>query len=102
METLGPITWETLGLGGLAFMVIIAVLRMMFTGKWVPEAQVERLLADARDRIEHLESALSKRDDTIAALVEQVAKLTVQGDISVRVLQALPQPGSSHVASPQD
>jgi hypothetical protein len=98
---LGPVTWETLSLGGVCSVLTLTLVRMVVSGKFVPEAQVERLLAGERATNAYLKSALEKRDEANAALVQQVAKLTVQGDATVRVLQALPtaQSGSDHVAT---
>lgn len=104
---LESIPWDSIGSGlsgGIGLAVIGAFWRLMSTGRIVPAEQVDRMLAQKDAQIVYLERALTKKDDTVAELVTQVAKLTVQGDVAARVWQSLPtssQSGHDHVAHPE-
>ncbi|AHH16599.1 hypothetical protein NONO_c17990 [Nocardia nova SH22a] len=111
MITLGSIAWQTLGLSGVCVVLVLTLVWMIVSGKFVPESQVERMLeterartADERARNAYLEGALTKRDAAFTTVVQQNAKLTIQADAGLRVLQSLPtehQSGSDHVATPE-
>jgi hypothetical protein len=111
---IGPISsaaWQSLGLGGTCTVLVLVLVWMIVSGKFVPVSQVERMLeterartADERARNAYLEGALAKRDEAFATVVQQNAKLTIQADAGLRVLQSLPtahQSGSDHVATPE-
>ncbi|MGI5223074.1 hypothetical protein [Nocardia sp. CA-290969] len=86
-------------------MLTITWLRMIMSGKFVPREQVDLGYADLRARIEYLEQANTTKDQTIAEQASQIAKLTAQGDLSVRMLESITaygtnaRSGSGHVAS---
>lgn len=98
--------WDTLGVGGLATLVVWFVM----TGRLVPKATVDRMREDYQERIRWMESTAANRDATTNTLVEQNAQLSAQGELSLALLKALQMPGtasgntsgSGHVASTQE
>lgn len=111
IDSIGSITGQTAGLSAVCVILTLTIVRMIVSGKFVPVSQVERMLeterartADERARNAYLEGALAKRDEAFATVVQQNAKLTIQADAGLRVLQSLPtahQSGSDHVATPE-
>lgn len=111
---LGALPWDTIGLGGIATMTTLTLIRMVISGRFVPRDQVEMLLADLRARVKYMESARTTDAATMSDLVRQNEKLSTQGELSLALLRALQQPGTSstgnntaetgsgHVASTQE
>lgn len=104
-EVLSVVPWDTIGVGGLA--VLFAWLVM--TGRLIPRATLERMLSERDARIAYMETANTAKLATMAALVEQNAKLSTQGELSLALLKSLQSigsnanhPGSGHVASTQE
>jgi len=81
-------------LGGLTFLVA--------TGRLVPRATVDRLLADPAARIAYMETESTEQRATISSLVAQNAELSASGRLSVALLQSInghaAQSGSGDVA----
>lgn len=86
---LAAVPWADVGLVGFCVMLTYSQLRMIFSGKFVPREQVDLGYADLRARIEFLEASSTTKDATIAEQASQVAKLTAQGDLSVRMLESI-------------
>ena len=86
---LGAVPWGDLGLVGFCAVLTITWLRMIMSGKFVPREQVDLGYADLRARIEFLEQTSAKKDQTIGEQASQIAKLTAQGDLSVRMLESI-------------
>ena len=86
---LGAVPWGDVGLVSFCVMLTFFQLRMIFSGKFVPREQVDLIVADLRARIEFLEGASTKKDLTIGEQASQIAKLTAQGDLSVRLLESI-------------
>ncbi|MEV0367499.1 hypothetical protein [Nocardia fusca] len=78
-----------MGLVSFCVMLTFFQLRMIFSGKFVPREQVDLIVADLRARIEFLEGASTTKDLTIGEQASQIAKLTAQGDLSVRLLESI-------------
>jgi hypothetical protein len=87
----------------------LVVSYLMVTDRLMGKRSVDRMLADLRARNEYMQSSAVAREATIAALVEQNAKLQLQGELAVALLQSLQsinasadsRPRSGHVA-PED
>lgn len=86
---LAAVPWADVGLVGFCVMLTLSQLRMIFSGKFVPREQVDLLTADQRARIEFLEASNATKDKTISEQASQIAKLTAQGDLSVRLLESI-------------
>lgn len=97
-------TWGDAGLVGFCVVLTLLQLRMIFSGKFVPREQVDLMLAGLRDRVTFLEGASAKKDDTIYEQAKQIAQLTPQAELSVRLLGEIasrtadPRPGGGYVA----
>lgn len=85
---LGAVPWGDVGLVSSCVMLTFFVLRLIFSGKFVPREQVDLGYADLRAHIEYLEQANTTKDQTIAEQASQIAKLMAQGDLSVRLLES--------------
>lgn len=82
---------------------------MVLGGKLVPRSWVDKAAADDAAEIAWLRQTNADQAVTIGSLVTQNAELTVQGRLSVALLQTLPpapslanhvgDPGSGHVPS---
>ncbi|MBF6350370.1 hypothetical protein IU448_15290 [Nocardia flavorosea] len=104
---LGSLPWGDIGLVGVCAVLTLTQLRMVMSGKFVPREQVDMLLTDLRSRNQFLEQASQTKDLTIGELVTQNAKLTAQGELSVRLLESISvnsnaRSGSDYVAPTQE
>ena len=101
---LGAFPWGDVGLVSFCVMLTFLQLRMIFSGRFVPREQVDLMLSDLLKRNEFLEQASTTKDATIGEQASQIAKLTAQGDLSVRLLESITahsnslRSGSGHVA----
>lgn len=101
---LAAVPWGDVGLVGFCLMLTFFLLRMIFSGKFVPREQVDLMLEDLRNQLKVLNEAGGLKDTTIAEQATQIAKLTAQGDLSVRLLESITaygtntRSGSGHVA----
>jgi hypothetical protein len=86
---LGAVPWGDVGLVSSCVMLTFFVLRLIFSGAFVPREQVDLGYADLRAHIEFLEQTSAKKDQTISEQASQIAKLTAQGDLSVRLLESI-------------
>lgn len=100
-----------IGLVGICAVLTLTWLRMIMSGKFVPQAQVEQLRAGDQARIQFLEAERTADSATMASLVKQNEKLSMQGELAIALLRALQSPnatgttansGSGYVAPTQD
>lgn len=101
MIDLAAVPWDSVGTVGLA----LIVMGLVVTGRLVPRATVRAIQADQQKHTAYAETEATEQRATISALVDQVAKLSTTGELSVALLQAIKganntqQSGSTHVAS---
>ncbi|NEW33851.1 hypothetical protein GV791_14950 [Nocardia cyriacigeorgica] len=96
---LEAVPWDIIGAAGMfAFLTYLVA-----TGRLVPRATVDRLLADPAARIAYMETESTEQRATISSLVAQNAELSASGRLSVALLQSInghttAQSGSGDVA----
>ncbi|MCM6778021.1 hypothetical protein NDR87_31000 [Nocardia sp. CDC159] len=98
---LGNLPWDTIAPWGIAVSLAWALVRMVLSGRFIPRDQVEMLMADLRKSNEFLQSARTADAATMAGLVKQNEKLSMQGELSLALLRALQKPGMAGITHPE-
>jgi hypothetical protein len=100
----GALPWGDMGLVGVSAVLVLMLLRMVMSGKFVPREHVDMLVADLRAQRDQLSAANTQLLSNNADLARQVGELSVRGDMSLHLMSSIraytnpSESGNTHVA----
>lgn len=93
MSDLSALPWDQVGTVGLA----LIIMGLVVTGRLVPRATVDRLLADRDQRTAYLERHIDAQQSVKSELVTQNSQLLGTAQLATTLLQAVAPTRESHV-----